>query len=35
MRICFICRNTGRIQAGQFANLPCPSCGLRQESEEE
>lgn len=34
MRICFICRNTKRIQAGQFAGLPCPSCGLHKEGEE-
>jgi len=24
-RICFICRNTGKIQGGQFAGLPCPN----------
>jgi hypothetical protein len=34
MRICFICRNQGRIQAGQFAGLPCPACGLHKEEEE-
>ena len=34
-RICFICRNTGYIQAGLFAGLPCPQNRKHYGEEEE